>query len=58
MPPRLFERKNWDDDDESESWEDEYMWSEISDDDGLAREPATPDGVNGTPTREVAEPKR
>ncbi|CAM9911317.1 unnamed protein product [Ectocarpus sp. 4 AP-2014] len=58
MPPRLFEGRNWDDE-ESESWEDEYMWSdETVDNDGLTGVTAVPDDARGMSLVPVFEPLR
>lgn len=58
MPPRLFEGRNWDDE-ESESWEDEYMWSdETVDNDGLTGATAIPDDTRGMSPVPISEPLR
>ncbi|CAM9479490.1 unnamed protein product [Ectocarpus sp. 6 AP-2014] len=58
MPPRLFEGRNWDNE-ESESWEDEYMWSdETVDNDGLTGATAVPDDARDMPPVPVSEPLR
>lgn len=56
MPSRLFEEHDWDDE-ESETWEDEDMWSAVDADD-LARASAAPESVGGAPPADVSEPQR
>lgn len=50
MPPRLFE-DDWDGE-ESESWEDEDMWSGSVDDDESAGAPVTSGDRSGAPSAE------
>lgn len=52
MPLRLFEEHDWNDE-ESETWEDEDMWSGTVDANDLARAPATLESL-----RDVSEPQR
>lgn len=57
MAPRLFDDNDWDDG-ESETWEDEDMWSGTVGADDLARTPASPESPKGVPTADVPEPQR
>lgn len=57
MPPRLFEEHDWDDED-SETWEDEDMWSGTVGADDSARAPSAPESPEGTPPADVPEPQR
>ena len=57
MPPRLFEDRDWDDED-SETWEDEDMWSGTVGADDLAGAPAAPESPKGALTAAVPEPQR
>eukprot|EP00903_Cladosiphon_okamuranus_P014075 g13082.t1 len=57
MPPRLFEERDWGDE-ESETWEDDDMWSGTVGADDSARAPSAPESPKCAPPADVPELQR